>query len=77
MCFVDTGVLIGEGFDTNPKHPWAQFILQKRDVPGEVRAGALLDTAIGIRQDELDILALVPPELRGSIYADAGDGEAE
>jgi len=38
MCFVDTGFLIGEDFDTRPDSYWARAILDKRDMAADHRA---------------------------------------
>jgi len=45
LCFVDTGVLLHEGFDTDPAYPWAGQILGAREASAEVRATSILDVA--------------------------------
>jgi hypothetical protein len=68
MCFVDTGVLMGETFDTNPHLRWAQVLLGNRALSADQRASALLDAAVRLRQYELEVVACVPEEQRSSMY---------
>ena len=42
MCFVDSGMILGEAFDSNPNHDWARQILDRRQYPAEVRSQSLL-----------------------------------
>jgi hypothetical protein len=71
VSFVDAGVLVGENFDTDRRHPWARHILDDRKVSADERARAILEIAVSIRQDEVKILKCVPPEQRPSLFIDA------
>jgi hypothetical protein len=75
MCFADTGLLIGENFDTDPNHPWAPYILQNREVAPEERATAVLHIAISIRREETDLQHCLPRGRRSIYFSEEPDGQ--
>ncbi len=45
MCFLDSGMILGETFDTNPDHAWAHAILIS-DKPADFRARTVLSRSV-------------------------------
>jgi hypothetical protein len=72
MGFVDTGLLIGENFDTDPDHPWAPYILNHREVAPEERASAVLHIAINIRREETHRHRCLPRGRRSIYFSESG-----
>ncbi len=68
MCFVDSGVLVGEYFDLDPAQTWAAHILRHPTASPDHKAAAILHIATEVRKDQLRMLAMVPPEQRASFF---------
>lgn len=45
MCFLDSGMILGETFDTHPDHAWAHAILVS-DQPADWRARSVLSRSV-------------------------------
>lgn len=50
MCFVDSGMMLGEDFDSDPNHDWARQILERRQYTADTRSQALLMGANRFRE---------------------------
>lgn len=48
ICFLDTSLLLGEYFDTNPAYGWALKTLTSKALSPSDRAGLLLATACSV-----------------------------
>jgi hypothetical protein len=73
MSFADTGLLIGENFDTDPEHPWAQHILRKENVAPEDKASVVLHIALSIRREEAGRHRMLPRGRRSIYVCDEPD----
>ena len=52
VAFADAMVLLGSGFDEDPRYPWALEILNKIDWTPEYKARLLVETATLVQQRE-------------------------
>src|SRR5262245_36652693 len=50
LCFVDVTYLLGERFDTNPKHNWAPTILRSDKLTSEERAKLTMAVAWSVHR---------------------------
>jgi len=49
ICFVDTSYLLGEQFDTDPRHADVAEVLNRKDTDPDRRAGVIVGMALGRR----------------------------
>ncbi len=52
MCFLDSGVILGETFDVNPAHAWTRPILTDPQKSADERAGTLLGRTIQLAHSQ-------------------------
>src|SRR6185436_1290146 len=51
MCFIDVSILLGEGFDKDPRHSWAAQVLNSQKLAADDKAHLILATACSLTKD--------------------------